>query len=294
MKILITGSSGFIGQNLINHFDLNNLIYDCISLKNGIPNINLDNYNVIIYLTGIAHDTSSYYTDEDYLAINYTLTIDFFNKFINSKTKKLIILSSIKAICDESNIAVTENTIPDPKTIYGKTKLFADQYIMNYLQTNSISEKYIYILRPCMVYGSNSKGNISLLNSYINLNLPWVFASFVNNKSLCNVKNLIFVIDNLLIKDIESSIFNIADNESYSTNQLVKLIAKENKKFIIFLKIPKIIIFAIFNFLDIFNSKKKYHSSLKKLSSSLIVDNNKIKTAISKDFPYKFYNTFNS
>ena len=288
LNILITGSSGFIGTNLIEFLKKRNYNYDCISLRHGIPNLNYDKYNVIVHLSGIAHDTSSTYKEDDYLSVNYRLTLELFQVFLNSKSIKFISLSSIKAVCDESNFLITEETIEKPTSIYGITKLKTDQYIMDYIKKESNEFKQIYILRPCLIYGLNSKGNLNLLNKYVNLNLPWLLAAFENKKSLCNIQNLFFVIENLINNNINSGIYNISDNDIYSTNQIIKSLALTNKKSIYFIKIPKNIILLIFNFFDLFNNENKFQNILNKITQTLIVDNSKIKNAISKDLPYNF------
>ena len=107
LNILITGSSGFIGTNLTEFLKKRNYKYDCISLREGIPNINYDKYNVIVHLSGIAHDTNSTYKEDDYLSINYKLTLELFQVFLNSKSIKFISLSSIKDVCDESIFLIT-------------------------------------------------------------------------------------------------------------------------------------------------------------------------------------------
>lgn len=288
LKILITGSSGFIGTNLIEFLKERNYNYDCISLRDGIPNINYDKYNVIVHLSGIAHDTSLTYQEKDYLSVNYRLTLELFKVFLNSKSVKFISLSSIKAVCDESDFLITEKTIENPTSIYGKTKLMTDEYIMNFIKKQNNQLKQIYILRPCLIYGINSKGNLNLLNKYINLNLPWFLAAFENKKSLCNIKNLFFVIENLISNNINSGIYNISDNHVYSTNQIIKSLAITNNKIIFFIKIPKNIILLSVKFLDLFNNKNKFKKILNKITHTLVVDNSKIKTAISKELPYNF------
>ena len=159
---------------------------------------------------------------------------------------------------------------------------------MDYINKQSNDFKQIYILRPCLIYGFNSKGNLNLLNKYVNLNLPWLLAAFENKKSLCNIENLFFVIENLINNNIDSGIYNISDNDIYSTNQIIKSLAITNKKLIFFIKIPKNVILWVFKFFDLFNNENKFQKILNKITHTLIVDNSKIKNAISKDLPYNF------
>ena len=73
-------------------------------------------------------------------------------------------MSSVKAAKDVVEGFLSEDVIPDPKTVYGKSKLAAEEYILS----KEIPEnKRVYILRPCMIHGPNNKGNLNLL--YITL-----------------------------------------------------------------------------------------------------------------------------
>ena len=51
-------------------------------------------------------------------------------------------------------------------------------------------------------------------------------AAFENKRSFLSIENLCFVISELLERnDIPSGVYNVADNEALSTNELIRLIA---------------------------------------------------------------------
>jgi len=71
-----------------------------------------------------------------------------------------------------------------------------------------------------------NKGNLNLLYKMIKKGTPYPLGSFENRRSFTSVDNLCFVIDQLIEKDIASGIYNVGDDESLSTIELITLMAK--------------------------------------------------------------------
>jgi nucleoside-diphosphate-sugar epimerase len=106
--------------------------------------------------------------------------------------------------------------------------------------------------------------------------------AFENKRSFCSVDNLLFVIQNLLDKDIEQGINQVADDESLSTNELIRIMAvSQNKKATIW-NIPANIIDAFARFGG-FLKLPLNNERLKKLTESYVVSNRKIKQALGID-----------
>ncbi len=286
-NILITGASGFIGQNLTMHLKNHSLI--TISRKNGfdynlIDNDFLDNnkIEIIIHLAGKAHDLKKTSNDSEYYEANTDLTRTLFDSFLKSKAKTFIYLSSVKAVKDFIETSLTEDTEPTPISAYGKSKYEAEKYI---LSKKLDSNKKLFILRPCMIHGPGNKGNLNLLYKFVSKNLPWPLGAFENKRSFCSVDNLNFIIEQLISRnDISSGIYNIADDEPLSTNQIIELIANAQHHKSRIIKLPKSIIYflaKIGNLIRLpFNSE-----NLTKLTENYVVSNEKIKTAIGKELP---------
>ena len=193
-------------------------------------------------------------------------------------------LSSVKAVADSVVGSLTEDCEPNPKTHYGKSKLLAELYI---LSKNIPSKKRVYILRPCMIHGPNSKGNLKLLYKLVSKKIPWILGAFKNMRSYCSIENLLFVINEIIHNNaIPSGVYNVADDEQLSTNEIISLIAKSNNQKKIILNVHPFIIKIIAKIGDVIplplNSKR-----LKKLTESYIVSNEKIKQNIGKELPVR-------
>jgi nucleoside-diphosphate-sugar epimerase len=293
-EITITGSTGFIGKNL--KIFLNNR-YNIIDLSVRFKKNQIFNFksNVVIHLAGIAHDLSGKFTYEDYMSSNFELTKQIFNGFLGSDSEVFIYLSSVKASADKVHGVLTENCNPNPNSLYGKSKLAAENYIFS----NPVPKnKRVYILRPCMIYGPLNKGNLSLLYNLVSLRIPWPLGAFKNQRSFCSIDNLLFIIEQLIVnKKISSEIYNISDDETLSTNRIILLIAKSQNRNQIIWNLPK----SLVNFFAIFGDKINLplnSENLKKLTESYIVSNEKIINAIGKKLPIRselgMLNTFKS
>lgn len=146
MKVLVTGSNGFIGKNLISHLqeqeDVEIITYDIEDTFDKIEN-NINDIDYIFHLAGINRPQ----TPEEFYTGNTDLTKKIVD-LIKDKNIPLVITSSIQAVKDND---------------YGKSKLLAENYIRE-----NLNNYYIYRLHN--VFGKWCRPNY---NS--------VVATFCNN-----------------------------------------------------------------------------------------------------------------
>ncbi|WP_317043959.1 NAD-dependent epimerase/dehydratase family protein [Chryseobacterium sp. T16E-39] len=223
MNVIITGASGFVGQNLTEYLKQKDNQVISLSLRNKDWKSSFPvNADAIIHLAGKAHDTSNTSEDQEYYQINRDLTIELFNEFLNSEIKQFFYFSSVKAAADRVDHILTEETEAIPYTPYGKSKKEAEEYILNQpLPAN----KKVYVIRPCMIHGPGNKGNLNLLYKIVKKGIPWPLTAFENKRSFLSIDNLNFLVDQMLNKeDLASGIYNFADDDAVSTNELIKTI----------------------------------------------------------------------
>jgi nucleoside-diphosphate-sugar epimerase len=276
-SIFMSGSSGFVGLNLIEYL---RSFFIFINYQREAPiEINQD---IVIHLAGKSHDLKNTSTPDEYYQVNTELTKKVFDAFLSSEAKVFITLSSVKAVADKVEGALTEEHIPNPITHYGKSKLLVEQYI---LSKEIPKGKRVYILRPCMIHGPGNKGNLNLLYSIVSKGLPWPLGSFINSRSYLSIENLSFIIKELIDRvDIPSGVYNLADDEALSTNELISLIAQSQEKAIKIWRISKKLIKILAKLGD------KLHlplnsERLQKLTESYVVSNTKIKQVLGKGLP---------
>lgn len=274
-NILITGYSGFVGTNLVNFLKSKSYTINLLNLRNKDFKESIEgNVSTYIHLAGKAHDIKGNSDDQDYYDVNTTLTKELFNHFLNSNARNFIFLSSVKAAAESLVEILTEEYPEDPKNSYGKSKLMAEQYILSKTLPN---DKRIFILRPCMIIGQGAKGNVNLLYKFIENKYPFPFGAFKNERSMLSISNFNYIIENILKDDsVSSGIYNLADDQSISTVDLVKLIAKIRNRNILIIHLPKAVVKIMAKLGDLlklpFNSYK-----LNKITETYLVSNEKIK-----------------
>jgi nucleoside-diphosphate-sugar epimerase len=133
-----------------------------------------------------------------------------------------------------------------------------------------------------MIHGPGNKGNLNLLFNLQQKGLPWPLGAFENKRSFCSIDNILFVVQQLIDKNIEPGIYQVADDEALSTNELIRLMAlSQNKKAKIW-SIPVKPIKAIARVGDFFHLPLNTER-LRKLTESYLVSNQKIKHALGID-----------
>lgn len=268
MKILITGATGFIGTELINHLSNKKLdIFGISHTKNSdnIKKISLNNpkelnqfmsknnFDVVIHLASmIQNDTPLKMFDS-----NCKATINLLESCVKNGIKKFIFSSSHAVYGKTNYLPIDESHPTNPMTNYGITKLICEQIIQMYSIFYSIK---MINLRFTSIYGINqSKTTI----------IPKIISSALENNTinLNNYKNGFQVMDLLHVKDAcmaielackssnQSNVYNIASGNPITIDEIANNISKLTKKN--FYKIKKINTETNHFFYDISKSKKE-------------------------------------
>jgi nucleoside-diphosphate-sugar epimerase len=286
--IIITGDSGFVGTNLRSYLQNTNKKIVGVSRRpseGGVDYINinttlLNTSSSFIHLAGKAHDLKKTSNDKEYFEVNTDLTKTLFDQFLNSTCEVFIYMSSVKAAADALEGVLTEDVKSKPITVYGKSKLAAENYI---LSKDLPKNKRVYILRPCMIHGPGNKGNLNLLYRFVSKGIPYPFGLYKNKRSFLSIDNLCFIINELIENTkIKSGIYNVADDVSLTTTTLVEIIGNVLNSPTKILNTPKLLINVcakIGDFIPLpINSER-----VQKLTESYQVSNSKIKKALNID-----------
>lgn len=281
MKIVITGASGFVGTNLQNYLKTSHDVYSMSVRYKANQEFKIKD-DVIIHLAGKAHDLKKVSNPKEYYEANFELTKQMYDSFLASESTVFVFMSTVKAVADEISGILTENQEPAPKTHYGVAKHQAEEYIL----LNKLPDgKRVYILRPCMIHGPGNKGNLNLLYQLVAKGLPWPLGAFDNRRSFLSVENLCFVINELIENEnIPSGVYQVADDEPLSTNELIELLGMSLGKKSRIWSIPVSWIKRVAKLGD--NMSLPLNSErLQKLTENYIVSNQKIVKALNKSMP---------
>src|SRR5690554_3051749 len=200
--------------------------------------------------------------------------------------RTFIFFSSVKAAADSvPGDVLTEEVVPAPVGPYGESKIRAEEYILNKLSavSDQLLDKRVYILRPCMIHGPGNKGNLNLLYSVVKKGIPWPLGAYENRRSFCSIDNISYVVEQLIVKEnIESGIYHVGDDESLSTNELIRLIGESVGRRSHIWQLPK----GFMNGAAAFGGALKLplnKERLRKLTENYVVSNAKIKQALGID-----------
>lgn len=288
-KIIITGMTGFVGSNLETYLGNDFEVKGVSRTESNHRYLSYDNLTVeelnqsegFVHLAGKAHDLKNVSNDDAYKKANTDLTIRLFNLFLESNCRTFIYMSSVKAAADSVRDVLTEEMNPEPYTVYGKSKLEAEQYI---LSCKLNENQKVYILRPCMIHGPGNKGNLNLLYNLVAKGVPYPLGAYGNKRSFLSVDNLCFVMKELLKAEATTGIYQVSDDLAISTNELVSIIGEGIGKKVKAINVPKIIIKLCAKLGDVF-SLPLTTERLQKLTENYIVSNEKIRKEIQKEFP---------
>lgn len=292
MKLLITGINGFIGLKLQGYFLASDNELIGVEIADNFSKTNVKQYSweeldeinevdCIIHLAGLAHDTNNRKLEKEYYKVNTELTKIIFRYFLASPAKKFIFFSTVKAVADFSDTPLLETTNPTPGSIYGKSKLLAEKFILDNIPQDG---RKVYILRPTMIHGPQPKGNLVSLYNYFRKGLPYPFGNLSNNRSYLSIDNLTFILKRLLESNIESGIYHLADDDPLSTKRIIELISKSLHKNPLIINLPIWSINFVAQFGTILHLPINIET-IKKLTSNFLVSNEKIKKALKIELP---------
>jgi len=280
--VYITGITGFIGQNLSQYLGervvgVNLRKQDSLFFEKG---------SAVVHLAGKAHDLKKTSAPLEYFAMNTELTKKVFDAFLVSEAHVFVFMSTVKAL-EGKEIGASA---------YSQSKYQAEEYI---LAQKVSTGKRVYILRPVMVHGPGNKGNLNLLFGVVKRLGIWPLAAFENKRSFVSVENLCFVLKALIENEnVVSGVYEVADEEALSTNELVALAGEALQKKVAFWKIPKGLVFLLAKLGDVLplplNSER-----LEKLTENAVVDARPLLKALGiKSLPLRtldgFKKTFDS
>lgn len=224
-RILIMGENSYVGtsfQKYLLKFE-NNYLVESISVRNEEwKEKDFSKYDVVLHVAGIAHIKETKENANLYYKVNRDLAYEVAKKAKEDGIKQFIFLSSMSVYGIEIGV-IKRDTIPSPKSNYGKSKLQAEE-VIGKLEDESFK---IVVLRPPMIYGKGCKGNYVRLQKFA-LKSP-VFPDIKNKRSMLYIDNLCEFIK-LLIDGCSSGLFFPQNNHYMNTSEMVRLISEIHGK----------------------------------------------------------------
>lgn len=241
-KILITGANSYIGTSFETYMKQWKSEYriDTIDMIDGSwRESDFSQYDTVFHVAGIAHQKETKKNKELYYKVNRDLAIEVATKAKNEGVSQFLFLSSMSVYGMDTGI-ITKDTVPKPKSNYGKSKLQAEE-VINDLMCDTFA---VAIVRPPMVYGKGCKGNYVTLSKFAK-KLP-IFPNIDNKRSMIYIDNLSEFIRLLIDKNYQG-VFCPQNKEYVKTSDMVRIIAECSGK--------KIILIRYFNWIVVLGIK---------------------------------------
>ncbi len=304
-NILITGSSGFIGQKLShNCFDnykiiaIDNTIFsenekNIIPIKGDITETELlesvcKKYqpSFVIHCAGIAHQKFGSIDYNEYLRVNSHATEKLARAAIKANPSVYFIFLSSISVYGEDKIkgSVSEDAACNPSSDYAVSKLDAEKRLLKLYDTGLL--KRLDILRLAPVYDSDWSLNLDR-RVFAPKKVAYLkFGSGEQKMSAVSRQNLVDFIEyrlslegNNLMDNSFCDIINVCDAESYKFNQIIKVFKQSDShpsKMV--LTVPLFFVWIATHLAGLILKDKKQwlHSCYDKLAYSLVFDNKKM------------------
>ncbi|WP_299768075.1 NAD-dependent epimerase/dehydratase family protein [uncultured Pseudoteredinibacter sp.] len=314
MAIVISGSSGFVGQALIQYLqkqaacpesdssESGKFETDIVALCRQAPKAAADGvqYQVIddwsgkhlsatintgdsiVHLAGRAHQGHKCPGEEARLQEQSHLTLSQkLAKAAKAKgAKRFIYISSAKVFAENSEghaQAFTQAIEPKPEDPYSRAKWNTEQWLEEYCTRHGLE---LIILRPGLIYDRHAKGNIAKLQALVNSGLPLPFAGLNKRRDMISLVNLCHLIGHCISCPTPARhTFVAADGASLSTSELITLLAiAEGKKARLF-RLPNWLLKLLMTF-------SPFKQQWQKLSSEFALDNRECKKQLNWQAPF--------
>lgn len=245
MKILITGPTGKVAAAFMKYIKPYSS-YETIgvSMRSEVwRSMNFSEVDVILHCAALNSNVSEEVGYDEFRRVNVTLTQELFVTAINNGVKLFIFMSSadIYNYCGdrpEHSGIISADTMPEPVTFYGKSKLEAEMVLTSLAKECSCR---LAIIRPMEVIGENGE---STLRGYRKaLKLPFFPVMFTDNKRSILYMDTLCALIKMIIDRQSCGVYFPQNYPRLSVHQIIDQIAKCKGRKIRYIPIPKFLWF---------------------------------------------------
>lgn len=301
MKILITGSKGFVGARLVSTL-LEKTDYSVVGgVRRGggrvsireeyvpVGDISVDTdwslalkgVGVVVHLAARAHITREKHLDPicEFRRVNVDAAVSLVKKSIACGVQRFVFVSSIGVNgSSTSGESFSEKSVGQPSADYARSKYEAEIKIWELAKKSNME---LVVIRPPLVYAADAPGNFARLLRLVSLGVPLPLGSIENLRSMISLDNLVDFIS-VCIKNpaAANELFLISDGESLSTSEIVRLLARGMEKNAFLLPVPDLLLRC---FAAAFGKTPMYTQ----LCKSLVIDSTKARNLLGWVAPYR-------
>jgi nucleoside-diphosphate-sugar epimerase len=200
------------------------------------PNLVADT-DAVVHLAALVHQAGRTGQSRwlEYRRVNVNATRMVARACSDAGVRRLVFMSSI-AVYGGGATRIDEQSPMHPEDDYGRSKLEAEVAMRSELSRSATDW---CILRPPLVYGRGSPGNMPRLRTLVASGYPLPFGGIRNRRSFIFVDNLIDAIITVLRypHDIRAS-YVLSDGSDFATPELVSALAAASRRRVRLLNVP--------------------------------------------------------
>lgn len=224
-KILITGAGSYVGESVRRYILSTSTDFqiDAVdTMGDNWKKADYSQYDVVYHVAGIAHVNADPKMEALYYKVNRDLTIEVAKHAKAAGVKQFIFMSSQIVFHESQSLkteVLTSETKENPNGFYGDSKLQAELGIKPLEDENF----KVCILRPCMIYGPNAKGNFPRL-AKLACKTP-IFPCWHNKRSMLYIDNLAEFVKQAVLRELSGTYYP-QNRELADTVEIIRFFAK--------------------------------------------------------------------
>lgn len=231
-KLLFTGASGFLGNNIIPRlYQMYDVVHTLglaededikFNLSGGVPPINT-HYDTVLHACGKAHTVPRTEAERQvFFDVNYTGTVNLCKALETAGIpQSFVFISTVAVYGCEFGELITEDHPLDGDTPYAKSKIMAEEFLQDWCRKHNV---VLTILRPSLLAGKNAPGNLgAMVNGirkgfYMNISGGKVVKSVLMADDIANLLPLV---------ESKGGIYNVCDTRQPSFGEISESVARQ-------------------------------------------------------------------
>lgn len=224
IKVLITGAGSYVGESVRKYILATSSEFEIDAVDTMGDNwkkADYSKYDVVYHVAGIAHVNADPKMEPLYYKVNRDLTIAVAKVAKGAGVKQFVFMSSQIVFHESKSLkseVITRATKVNPNGFYGDSKLQAELGLHDLEDENF----KVCILRPCMIYGPNAKGNFPRL-AKLATKTP-IFPCWHNKRSMLYIDNLAEFVKQAMLRGL-SGTFYPQNKEQADTVEIIRFFA---------------------------------------------------------------------
>ena len=230
-KLLFTGGTGFLGNNIRAQLDKDYVVTTCGITDEDMVRANLasevpvlpEQYDIVLHACGKAHVVPKTAEEKQaFFDVNYQGTVNLCEALERVGIPKAFVFISTVAVygCEFGNLITEEQPLKGDSP-YAKSKIMAEQYLQKWCDEHDVK---LGILRPSLLAGKNAPGNLGAM-------VDGIKKGFYLNIAGGNVRKSVMMADDIAVLlplvTKHGGVYNVCDTRQPTFGELSQVVARQ-------------------------------------------------------------------